>query len=235
VKQGRFPAQKESVHMKIMYDSVNASKIPPRAEVVAGYVDGKYRWSDSDWDRFGDALRIGICVDPHHNLGDVLDIEPGDSEPAQAVDWTIKRRNSGIEPVLYTNTSTKPFVTNEFYLRKVKEPEYWIAVWNGRGEIPAGSVAHQFQNCSGFDLSTVTDEWFRLKKSGIAAKKPKTEPKTVPTAPSFLYRIQWGDTLTGIARKFGTSVSSLVALNAIKDPNVISAGSIIKVPVRLDR
>lgn len=39
-----------------------------------------------------------------------------------------------------------------------------------------------------------------------------------------VYRIKWGDTLTGIAEEFNTTVRNLVELNNIKNPNLIYAG-----------
>lgn len=43
------------------------------------------------------------------------------------------------------------------------------------------------------------------------------------------YTIKSGDTLTGIAAKFGTTVNQLVAWNNIKNPNLIYAGTTIRV------
>lgn len=43
-----------------------------------------------------------------------------------------------------------------------------------------------------------------------------------------LYTVQKGDTLSGIAQRSGVSVSELVRINNIKDPNKIYAGSTIK-------
>ncbi len=45
------------------------------------------------------------------------------------------------------------------------------------------------------------------------------------------YVIKWGDTLTSIARKFGTSVDELVKLNHISNPDRIGAGDHLKIPV----
>ena len=43
------------------------------------------------------------------------------------------------------------------------------------------------------------------------------------------YTVQKGDTLTEIAKKYGTTVNQLVALNKIKNPNVIYAGKKLRV------
>ena len=43
------------------------------------------------------------------------------------------------------------------------------------------------------------------------------------------YTIQSGDNLTNIGKKFGVSVSDLVAWNNIKNPDLIYAGSTLKI------
>lgn len=42
--------------------------------------------------------------------------------------------------------------------------------------------------------------------------------------------MQAGDTLSGIATKFGTTVANLVSLNNISDPNLIYVGQVLKLP-----
>ena len=44
------------------------------------------------------------------------------------------------------------------------------------------------------------------------------------------YTIKRGDTLTKIAKKFDTTISAIVSLNNIKNPNLIYAGETIRVP-----
>ena len=46
-----------------------------------------------------------------------------------------------------------------------------------------------------------------------------------------IYTIQKGDTLSELAKRFNTSVDSLVKANNIKDPNKIYAGHTLTVPV----
>ena len=57
----------------------------------------------------------------------------------------------------------------------------------------------------------------------------------VPSAPpastgGASYRVRPGDTLSGIASRFGTSVSALASLNGIANPNVIHAGQVLRLP-----
>jgi len=50
------------------------------------------------------------------------------------------------------------------------------------------------------------------------------------TAPSpQYYTIQWGDTLSEIARDYGTTVAKLVSLNHIANPNLIYAGETLRI------
>lgn len=49
-------------------------------------------------------------------------------------------------------------------------------------------------------------------------------------ASSHVYKIVPGDTLSGIAHRFGVSISSLVAANHIANPNLIYAGNTLAIP-----
>ena len=42
------------------------------------------------------------------------------------------------------------------------------------------------------------------------------------------YEVKPGDTLWGISRRFGISVDKLVRLNAIKNPDVLRVGQVLK-------
>lgn len=50
-----------------------------------------------------------------------------------------------------------------------------------------------------------------------------------PTATSQYYTVQSGDTLGGIAAKFGTTVAALASLNNISNVNLIYAGQVLKI------
>jgi LysM repeat protein len=44
------------------------------------------------------------------------------------------------------------------------------------------------------------------------------------------YTIKKGDTLSGLAKRYGSTVESLASLNSIKDPDKIYAGDVITIP-----
>lgn len=57
------------------------------------------------------------------------------------------------------------------------------------------------------------------------APKPEPEPDRYQT-----YVVQNGDTLSGIAARFGTTYQVLAQINGISNPNLIYAGEILRVP-----
>src|SRR6266568_5166667 len=151
-----------------MYDDVNAAAIPSDARIVAGYVDGLYRWSDADWNRFPKALHIRIAVFPSTNDGDVLDCETGDATPTQCPAWVNMRRTAGlVQPTVYVNRSTLPAVRNAFQAGVgIPEPDYWVADWGprpgaGTPHLEPGWAACQYDHDLPFDISITADWWPR--------------------------------------------------------------------------
>lgn len=57
-----------------------------------------------------------------------------------------------------------------------------------------------------------------------------TEVSPTPSEPPATYKVKSGDTLSGIAAKYATTVKVLVRLNGIKDPSKIHVGQILKLP-----
>lgn len=53
---------------------------------------------------------------------------------------------------------------------------------------------------------------------------------TTTTAATATYTVQQGDTLTEIARQFGTSVDALVQANNIQNPDVLEVGQVLQIP-----
>lgn len=60
--------------------------------------------------------------------------------------------------------------------------------------------------------------------------KPQTPELPAPNPISGAYVVKAGDTLSGIAAKFGTTYQYLASVNGIADPNKISVGQVLKVP-----
>jgi LysM repeat protein len=52
---------------------------------------------------------------------------------------------------------------------------------------------------------------------------------TAPVA-TRTYRVKSGDTLSGIAARYKTTVATLMKLNNIKDPRLLRVGQVLKLP-----
>lgn len=86
----------------------------------------------------------------------------------------------------------------------------------------------------GFPYDVLLDNIRRY--SGLAPASP-VKPTPIPTpapapkpAPSFTATVDPGDTLTSIAKQFGTTVDAIRAINKLPNPNAISAGQKIQIP-----
>ncbi len=71
-------------------------------------------------------------------------------------------------------------------------------------------------------------EWSRYARSMTDSSVVPTQPEQKPQQ---TYRIQSGDTLSGIAKRYGTTINALTQLNGIRNPNRIYAGQVIRIPV----
>lgn len=70
----------------------------------------------------------------------------------------------------------------------------------------------------------VNPEEYLLGQKELCEEKPNTNDDIIR------YIINYGDTLTSIAKKYNTTIRELVELNNIANPNLIIAGSTLKIP-----
>jgi LysM repeat protein len=66
------------------------------------------------------------------------------------------------------------------------------------------------------------------KATPKATKKPKPSPTVIP-ANAKTYKVKSGDTLSGIASRYGITVKALKAANGLKD-NIIHVGQVLVIP-----
>lgn len=62
------------------------------------------------------------------------------------------------------------------------------------------------------------------------ATLPPAETPTLSPVASTTYTVQAGDTLSAIARRFGTTVEAIVAANNLTDPDLIQVGQELVIP-----
>lgn len=69
-----------------------------------------------------------------------------------------------------------------------------------------------------------------IRGYGLPDFASKATVKESPSSKDIVYTVQKGDTLSGIAAKYGTTYQALAAYNNIADANKISVGQKIKIP-----
>jgi hypothetical protein len=144
---------------RTMYDSVDYNAIPHDAQMVAGYIDGHYKWPESAWARFPHAVHVQIAVFSTTQAGHVLDVEKGNASPQEAVGWVQRRREQGADPTVYCDLSIYPEVRKEFLAHGVAMPHIWLAHWDEKPLIGQGTIAKQYHHQSEYDTSVVADFW----------------------------------------------------------------------------
>lgn len=120
--------------------------------------------------------------------------------------------NAGLRSSVQTKTSgtqTKTTLTKKSITAVAQE------VINGKWG--NGDTRKQKLKAAGYDYSTVQAEVNRLLKKGSAKSS------------NVYYTVQKGDTLLGIAAKYGTTYQAVTKLNGIKNPNKIYVGQKLRV------
>jgi hypothetical protein len=164
----------------LMYDAVTAGNVPSTAELVAGYVDGRYAWSPADWARFS-CPHVTITVEGRPKAM-VCDCETYDLTPAQAAEWARAETDSGRHPVIYCSASRwaevralAPTLTG-----------WWIADYDDVAVVPAGAIAKQYRDAGPYDLSVVVPGVWTPRISVAPAGGPpavSVVPPVWPTGP----------------------------------------------------
>lgn len=155
--------------MRTMYDSISPEAIPRNAQMVAGYIDGRYAWSAEDWARFPEAVKVTItALGLDHGV--CLNLEPNGYWPADlGVGWVQRARGRGVDPSIYCNRRNHLHLVQAAFDRAgVERPHFWVAEYDGIATIPDGCVAKQHSAPEGtglakapahYDISIVADFW----------------------------------------------------------------------------
>lgn len=160
---------------RLGYDACTASNIPTNASIAMGYVDGSCRWSVADWSRFPNSVLVRISS-IGSNDGHVLDVEPGNLNARQSVDWVLMRRAAGIDPTVYVAQWAPGYTWSDvnaaFDARGVARPWIWLAPI-ASGVIPNDPqvIGVQYGYIGPYDLSNIRAFWPGV--DGIVPESPK--------------------------------------------------------------
>ena len=133
---------------------------------------------------------------------------------------------AGYQPMLYTNLN---WATNYIDMARIDNAgiDVWLAQYNTQCDYKGAYTMWQYTSkgvVDGITANTVDMNWCYKDYTNGATTTPAPQPE-----PSYgTYTVMAGDTLSGIAEKFGTTYQELAAINGIADPNVIHVGQIIK-------
>jgi len=117
----------------------------------------------------------------------------------------------------------------------------WVASWGKeRPSFPVGGM-WQFGGSTNEIRSNkvagiVCDQDYAYKDYPAIIKEKglnglgKGEDKPTPPKGDIIYTVVSGDTLSGIAEKYGTTYQELARINGIEDPNLIRVGEKIRIP-----
>ena len=169
---------------RTMRDGVSPAGISHKGlDMVAGYVNGAYAWSASDWAMFPGMPHVRIDVTGGlPEVSDVLDVETGDADVPGAVRWVAWRRHHHPDwvNVVYSNRATLTPLFDGMGIAGYtvgRDFHLWVATLDGVKTLPdmTGVVAVQWLNTPGYDESAVYDDaWFR---PAATAALPKNDPK----------------------------------------------------------
>jgi LysM repeat protein len=105
------------------------------------------------------------------------------------------------------------------------------AAGNDRSPLPGAAGAPASTSPHGSDdptASAATDPTPAPPASGGTDPSAGPEATTAPATRS--YKVKGGDTLVGIAAKFGTTPKAITNLNGISDPSSLKIGQVLKIP-----
>ena len=183
----------------------------------------------------------------------VLDWESGDNAAWGDSSWVARFcahivALTGINPIIYVQRSAANQCVGlgDYGIWLAEYPDYALRGWNDyvAPNYSGDYAMHQFTssgNISGWsdvlDLSLFfgdANAWLAYAgATGQSVPVPQPQPQTY-VQPSVqpsgtTYIVQPGDTLSGIAAKFGTTWQWLAEINSISDPNLIYPGNTIRV------
>ncbi|MDO5561136.1 MAG: LysM peptidoglycan-binding domain-containing protein [Oscillospiraceae bacterium] len=140
--------------------------------------------------------------------------------------------STGVKPIIYTNSYSANTIWNKdvgnYYLWAahygVQEPRITSGIWNSWIGFQYSSTGRVPGISGHVDLDKFTDTVL------INSPQPTPPAPDIPdkSKTENLYTVKYGDSLYSIAQQFNTTVSSLVQINSIRNPDLIYPGQVLK-------
>lgn len=134
-------------------------------------------------------------------------------------------QDKGYSVGVYAN---KDYLKN--YFNDLSKYPLWFAYY---ARVKGDQVCEIWQSSSAGSVPGISGNVDLDEKYEATASEPvKTEPAKAEEEPQtdLVHIVKAGDTLGGIAKKYGTTYQALAEYNGIKNPNIISVGQVIKIP-----
>jgi lysozyme len=150
-------------------------------------------------------------------------------------------RDAGYYVCLYSNLN---WMVNLLDMSRLESFDVWLAQWNSKPTYQGEFGLWQYSSegeLDGIPARVDLDLSYRDYPSIIQAAgqngfpdqggQPDPEPDPKPDPDETYYTVKAGDTMSGIASKFGVSLDALLKANPqVTNPNVIYAGQVLRVP-----
>ena len=153
---------------------------------------------------------------------------------AQTFLETVK--NAGYYVVLYSNLN---WLVNYLDMQRLSSYDVWLAQWSSKPTYQGDFGIWQYTSegeISGIDAPVDRDLCYKeypslIQSSGLNGFQQGGEGQPAPKPEKKTYTVKKGDSLSGIAQKFGISLQALLDANPqISDPSLIYAGQVLTIP-----
>jgi lysozyme len=140
--------------------------------------------------------------------------------------------DAGYYVCIYTNLD---WIRNHLDMDRLARYDVWLAQWNEKPTYEGNFGIWQYTSdgtVPGIRTRVDRDISYRdypaiIKEAGLNGfEKPGPTPPPVQT-----YTVQLGDTMSGIAKKFGVTLAALIRANPqVQNPNLIYKGQVLNIP-----
>ena len=173
--------------------------------------------------------QVGRCGSSHYGIGYNGEIACYVGEENTA--WCNSNWDSNCESVtIETADNDNSWYVNDTTLESLIRLVADIAKRNNLGKLVPGDNLTWH---SMFTATTCPGDYLRSKMQYIAdrANEINSEaPTPEPSGDDILYTVVSGDTLSGIASRYGTTYQELAKYNGIANPDLIFPGQVIRIP-----